>query len=439
MNKKWMNGITQTINTIFAEPVTKYVVIITSIISILMITQALVDGNTEDGRFLSMADKQLAINFVEWFGVLYGFLLPTILVRVWEQFDEIDNVLDREADAVEILVGDLQFLDEQHDGFKEKVLSSLETYSTNVVRFVKREMSPESERQDGDDLLKQIRTHYMDVFRKRGAQSDESDVLKDELLHQLNNIIDHRGDRISLSTQRLFESLNFIAVITSIIWLVPFYFLYFQDPKTYNPLHLGMFGWLLVIFVTFLIIIILSIIDDLDKPFDGFWMVTISSWEDLVEDIKKLRGTDNVPQGTQLPEQRDIVSLTPSVQTQAEPSVDKELEKPVPSQLNTEQPAGVKNPQEIPLQKQDKDTTSLTPAPIQAELPIEKESEKPVVSQLNIKFNIQDSLRQKHGELSTSVPPMVSKNNDKVLILIIKTHFFTLRDYSQNHQKKSRE
>jgi hypothetical protein len=48
-------------------------------------------------------------------------LLPTILVRVWEQFDEIDNVLDREADAVKSLVGDLMLLDEQYEAFRDHV------------------------------------------------------------------------------------------------------------------------------------------------------------------------------------------------------------------------------------------------------------------------------------------------------------------------------
>lgn len=338
--RSWIDRINKATESFFAEPITKYVIIITSIISTLLIAQAWIDGTTTNGRFLSSADKQLAISFVEWFGVLYGFLLPTILVRVWEQFDEIDNVLDREADAVEILVGDLQFLDEQYDDFKKKVLCSLEKYSSNVVRFVNREITTECEKQEGDVILKEIRAHYMDVFRKRGTRTDESNVLKDELLTQLNNIIDYRGDRISLSTQRLFESLNFIAVVTSIIWLVPFYFLYFQNPQTGEELHLGMFGWLLVIFVTFLIIIILSIIDDLDKPFDGFWRVNISSWDDLVIDIKseyeKLQGTENVSKEETHPQkQSESAPSTPSALPQIEVSINKDQDKPIAPQLNT--------------------------------------------------------------------------------------------------------
>ncbi len=286
MKEKWTDRMRSAINDFFAEPVTKYVTIIIWIISILLIIQALVDGNDTNGRFLSSADKQLALSFIEWFGVVYGFLLPTILVRVWEQFDEIDNVLDREADAVKSLVGDLMLLDEQYEDFRDHVLDSLLRYSENVIEFVNKKISDIQEKESGEKILKDIRGDYINIFRKGSGEAQASEILQDELLTQLNNLIDYRGDRISLSTQRLFESLNFIAVVTSILWLVPFYFLYFQNPLTGEELHLGFFGWLLVICVTFLIIIILSIIDDLDQPFDGHWMVDIKSWEDLVVDIK---------------------------------------------------------------------------------------------------------------------------------------------------------
>lgn len=312
-----MTQIGRAVKDFFAEPMAKYATIIFGIIAALLIAQALVDGTRADGLFLSRADKQLAQNFVEWFGVLYGFLLPTILVKVWEQFDAIDNVLDREADAVNSLVGDLMLLDEQHKPFRDQILCGLYKYSRNVVRFVNKQRPAAREMKTGEKILRDIRGYYINIFRKGGnGEMPANEALQNELLSQLNNLIDYRGDRISLSTQRLFQTLKFIAVVTSILWLVPFYFLHFQDPVSGNELQLGLFGWLLVIFVTFLIIVILSIIDDLDEPFDGSWMVNIASWTDLVEDIKteyrsdkSSRRTGDVPKST--PEIPGVVSITP--------------------------------------------------------------------------------------------------------------------------------
>ena len=88
------------------------------------------------------------------------------------------------------------------------------------------------------------------------------------------------------------------------MWLVPFYFLYYDEGS------LGLFGWLLVIAVTFLVIMILTIIDDLDNPFDGYWTININSWEKLVVDIEGMLGKDetstvevNPPQTNQLVKQ----------------------------------------------------------------------------------------------------------------------------------------
>ena len=110
-----------------------------------------------------------------------------------------------------------------------------------------------------------------------------------ELLHELNAIIDLRGDRISLSSERLYESLRLLSIITSIVWLIPFYYLYYTD-NSGGDLSLGIFGWILVVAVTFLVIIILTIIDDLDNPFDGYWTINISSWDKLIVDIEEMLG-----------------------------------------------------------------------------------------------------------------------------------------------------
>ena len=278
----------QAVRNFFSEPITQYTIIITFVVVLLAMLQVLFEIMTRSAWnvpvFLSEADKQLVMNFVEWFGVLYGFLLPTILVRVWEQFDEIDNTLDREADAVKILMGDLLLLHSEYTEFSLRVLRSLQEYSQGVLDFINGTKNNADEIRDGNELLVNIRKHYLGVFHHTG-KTKESDVLIDELLTQLNTLIDNRGDRISLSTQRLFQSLRFLALVTSIVWLVPFYFLYFQDQTSHEYLRLGLFGWFLVISVTFLVIIILTIIDDLDKPFDGFWMVNKESWVNLVADL----------------------------------------------------------------------------------------------------------------------------------------------------------
>ncbi|HLP81679.1 MAG TPA: DUF4239 domain-containing protein [Nitrosomonas sp.] len=286
---------------LFKEPVTRYIAYITSAISLLVIAESVYNSffpiAAARTPFLSPADKQLAREFIEWFGVLYGFLLPQILVRVWEQFDEIDNLFDSEADAIKILAEDLALMLSDFSETRTKILKKLKQYAEHVCehhadesKFATPTAEGESKKDIGANYLKEIRNLYREIIHPTGSQFEVHPLIS-ELLRELNSIIDLRGDRISRSSERLYESLRLLSIITSIIWLIPFYYLYYTDNAGGN-LPLGLFGWLLVIAVTFLVIIILTIIDDLDNPFDGYWKINISSWEKLIRDIDEMLKED---------------------------------------------------------------------------------------------------------------------------------------------------
>jgi hypothetical protein len=285
MKKIRIDGLGSVTEGFFDDPITKYVLMTTLVISILFVTEAFLDGNQKNGIFLSLADRQFINNFVEWFGVIYGFVWSTIVVKVWEQFEKTCNTFDREADAIQLLAEDLRLLG--HKEFGTKVLSSLQEYTQNVLLLMNRKKTYKEEEKDGNDILSRIRGYYFEVFQQKSGNNYESDVLLDEILTQLNTIVDNRGDRITFVSQKTFDSLKLISMITSIVWLAPFYFLYYED-KAGNQLQLGIFGWLLIIAVTFLVIVIMSIMDDLDGPFDGIWQVDIESWAN----IEKLLGIE---------------------------------------------------------------------------------------------------------------------------------------------------
>lgn len=294
-NKKNISSLLQTTRSILNDPATRYIIYFTLTISLLIVFEEIYDSfiSVKFGwmPFLSAADKELARDFVEWFGVLYGFLLPQILLRIWKQFDRIDSAFDGEADAIRILAKDTSLL---HDNFREtrtKILERLLAYSNHVrnhyaeeVKFAEltKENEEESKKDIGAMYLKEIRDIYKNIIHHSNPAKPEVSSLISELLHELNNIIVLRGARISLSSERLYESLKFLAIITSIVWLIPFYFLYYPDSS------LGIFGWVLVIAVTYIVIMILTIIDDLDNPFEGLWTININSWTKLTLDIEEM-------------------------------------------------------------------------------------------------------------------------------------------------------
>lgn len=218
-------------------------------------------------------------NFIEWFGVLYGILLPLILVRVWEQLDDIDREFDREADTVRILYEDTFFLRRKDIKFGKEISNLLQEYVRHVRKNYKNEVNKSgTERVEGDQILERIRGQYQELIYSDMLEQKVSKFLVPELINRLNDLIDIRGDRIGLSSQRLFESLRIVALITSILFVLPFYFVSFS-------LSAGLLDNILSLGVTLLVIFIYVTIDDLDEPFGGSWRVSDDSWRRIRRDI----------------------------------------------------------------------------------------------------------------------------------------------------------
>jgi hypothetical protein len=241
-------------------------------------------------EFLPMDSNGFVGNFIEWFGVLYGLLLPLILVRAWEQFDAIGREFDREADTIKILFEDVLLFFREDIGVKREFLRLLLNYVGHVKAHYQSEaMDDSKERIHGDTLLSTIRETYYQLTHSKIVERREGEILISELLRQLNEVIDVRGDRISLCNQRLFQSLRFVALFASLIFAIPFYFVKFHQVY-------GFLDSFLVFSVIFLVIFILNSIEDLDEPFYGSWRVSRKPWIRLHEEIKKsLEEVDKSP------------------------------------------------------------------------------------------------------------------------------------------------
>jgi len=287
-NKNAWSRVLTGIREFLTEPLTGYSLIVALSISVFIVLKVLypefVSWTSSKGItwfydyfpvFTTSDDKDFSRGFVEWFGVFYGFLLPLFLVRAWEQLDRADRQFDREADAIKVLLEDILLLDNHFLELKRVMVAELKKYIEHVFTYYKLEhIKSHSERRSrGNEILQGIRKNYRDlIYGGGGKKASMLEPVTTELLNRLNDAIDTRGDRISIFGQRLFQSLKLVAIITSVIWLIPFYFLDFQS---------GLYGSILKFAITFLIIFVLSIIHDLDEPFSGTWKVSMTSWIDV--------------------------------------------------------------------------------------------------------------------------------------------------------------
>lgn len=220
-----------------------------------------------------------ASNFIEWFGVLYSILLPLILVRVWEQLDDIDREFDREADVLRIFFEDLSFFREKNKDIWGDLSKLLRDYVRHVTKKYKMEIKEAKiERRIGDDILFSIRKKLNNLISADIMASKDTEFMVKELFNRLNEIVDIRGDRIGFASQRLFETFRVVALIASIMFIVPFYIVGFT-------VFTSLLDNILIVGVTLLVIFVYLIIEDFDEPFGGTWKIDDESWKLLRHDL----------------------------------------------------------------------------------------------------------------------------------------------------------
>jgi len=276
-------GIVRDFSKILSRSKSSYFYFIPLSIYVFRVFEIILEEIIPGFAFESFVTHDYITPFIERFGVVYGIFLPLIVLRAWEQLDDIDREFDREADAVKTLYDEIFYLRVKNTTFIKEIVASLREYVWHVIHNYQVETKPQDEKinvmkRTGDVILEKTREKFKDFIRRNGLRTKEQEVFVPKLIDKLNEIVDIRGDRIAIASQRLFESLLYVALITSIIFVLPFYFVSFLPGS-------GLFDNLLTIGVTFLVIVIYLIIEDFDEPFGGVFKITSESWNRILEEM----------------------------------------------------------------------------------------------------------------------------------------------------------
>lgn len=237
---------------------------------------------------LTANDKDTIQKFIEWFGTAYSLFLALVLGYVWTQFDNLDREFDLEVDAMAslhqiatytnaIILQERPELDNEKKSrikfYIDNIENEIVKYVKHVIKYYQVEHSNTKQNENGEKMLARIGEYI-------GQLSFDAlipDTIVSELFRSLNEATDIRGDRIAHSKQRMNSAVWLVAFITSLVWLLPFLSLIIDD---------GYVFILLVGGASFVIIMVLTIVKDLDDPFDGAWKVNINSWYQFLERIE---------------------------------------------------------------------------------------------------------------------------------------------------------
>ena len=220
--------------------------------------------------FLLAEDLNLIQNFIEWFGVAYGLLVALVLVNVWSNFDVLEKEFDREADAILMLFQAVNKIKEtpKTRKIKQHIINSIKDYVSHINEsYLVEHIKPK---------IKDVGDYILEKTQNGIAHVGEKEIIDFELYRMLNDVIDIRSNRISLSKKRMPKPIWGVSLAASILWLIPFYALNFRN------------DWVAIILgggVTAIVVAILVVIRDLDDPFTGTWRINNTEWAFLGEKL----------------------------------------------------------------------------------------------------------------------------------------------------------
>mgnify|MGYP001273053303 CR=1 FL=1 len=223
--------------------------------------------------------NSFAFNFIEWSGILYSIAVSSIIVKVWEILDSIDREFDREATAIRLLYEDLKFLRGKNKTTSQKISTSLRSYTRHVVKKYSVETTGLGmERIKGDEILINIRKQFYNLISLKERNEKPSELLVGEFFQRIDEIIDLRGNRVALASQRLFSTFRVMNLIASILFLLPFYIVG-------STIQTTILDNILIVGVTLSVIFVYLVIEDFDEPFGGTWKIDNESWHLLRRDM----------------------------------------------------------------------------------------------------------------------------------------------------------
>jgi len=259
-------------------------------------------------------DQALLQNFIEWYAVFYTLALTLIISQAWSKYNNINTAIDREADALALLVQTARMCkDSRTVSLSQGLVDVVIDYANSVRR-----LRHKDQRTEKKPFLQKLRGYFIKVKNKVRSK-DQSKVekvspkagenlflkmkklrdsviliiesatiaecLKSELIRQYNEAYDARGDRFDLIEQKLSFHVWTIFIMFSLAWLWGFFWLEFKaEPFKSYILGCTIFS------ITFLF----YLARDLDDPTSGFWMMNFEPFDHKLDWENEHDQTDRI-------------------------------------------------------------------------------------------------------------------------------------------------
>lgn len=197
--------------------------------------------------------------FLTVFGTLYGILAAFVIFEVWKQYNNISELIDREAQSLELLYElTLYFRDGK---LSTAMKEAIREYAQIIIDGQFRKLgSRELGTRSGTAF-----EHIAHIIRHVHFNDDHDSAVFHQVLEHYRELAQTRTERLNKSVRRLPIILKSFIYIAAFFTLLTFSFM---------PFSTSHYGILAMLIISFQQVMIFLIIEGLDNPFVGHWRLT---------------------------------------------------------------------------------------------------------------------------------------------------------------------
>lgn len=216
-----------------------------------------------------LADVSAFAGFYSAFGVVFGIMAGFVLITVWEQYTAVES-------SIEVEVRGLQVIGILADSLKDKKSSKLikqrlQKYLRSAISEWKDLASRKESAAAAEDFY--VLLTSVGAFETRDMKSNDQALLQD-LIDELRQLSRARTIRISASKTQMPPTSWVLILFLSIALVATEYLL-----GVVNPI----IAYAMIISIAGVTSLVVTIVHDLDNPFNGEWNVSPAAFESILK------------------------------------------------------------------------------------------------------------------------------------------------------------
>ena len=202
-------------------------------------------------------------------GILYSLVLAFVVIAVWEDYEQIDNDVDKEASKLHVI---MSHASELPDSMGNKINAAIKNYLEIVVN---KEWSA-MEANEVNELTSNALQYVRNVTFTAEGLSQKNQVIVRLIHDDITDVTDLRQERLTRNHSHVPGLVWMVLIVGSIITITFSYFFYVEP------------FWLRIVtgvFLTGMIALCLFLVFMLDHPFIGSSKVSSAPFQALLKEI----------------------------------------------------------------------------------------------------------------------------------------------------------